>query len=245
MSETNMIVYPAIDVRKGRVVRLLYGDPNQETVYGDEPAEVAGRWKDAGATWLHVVNLDGALGEAENALDTLRAIAGVGLPVQFGGGMRALDDVRKALEAGAARVILGTMAVTQPDVARLAVEEFGAEQIAVALDARGDRVATHGWQQVSAWTPAELGKTFAQMGVIHALYTDVSRDGDLSGVNVEATADLARETGLQVIASGGVATLDDITRCRETGAIAGVITGKALYSGAFTLEAALQAAKGA
>lgn len=237
-----MIVYPAIDVRKGRVVRLLYGDPDQETVYGDVPAEVARRWKDAGAAWLHVVNLDGALGEATLALDTLRAIAKIGLPVQFGGGMRSLDDVRKALDAGAARVILGTLAVTQPDVARAAVEEFGAEQIAVALDARGDHVATHGWQQVSAWTPADLGKTFAQMGVIHALYTDVSRDGDLSGVNVESTADLARATGLNVIASGGVASLDDITRCRDTGTIAGVITGKALYSGAFTLEDALQAA---
>lgn len=240
-----MIVYPAIDVRSGRVVRLLYGDPSRETVYGDDPAAVAQRWKDAGAAWLHVVNLDGALGEANLALDTLSRVAAVGLPVQFGGGMRSLEDVRKALDAGAARVILGTMAVTQPDVAREAVEAFGAEQIAVALDARGDRVATHGWQQVSAWTPAELGKTFAQMGVLHALYTDVSRDGDLSGVNVETTADLARQTGLQVIASGGVATLDDIARCRDTGAIAGVVTGKALYSGAFTLEAALQAAKGA
>lgn len=240
-----MIVYPAIDIRGGRVVRLLYGDPDRETVYGDNPAAVAQRWKDAGAAWLHVVNLDGALGEAESALDTLRAIASVGLPMQFGGGMRTLENVHKALEAGAARVILGTMAVTQPDVARAAVEAFGVEQIAVALDARGDRVATHGWQQVSAWTPTELGQTFAQMGVVHALYTDVSRDGDLSGVNVASTADLARATGLQVIASGGVATLDDITRCRDTGAIAGVITGKALYTGAFTLEAALQAAKGA
>jgi len=240
-----MIVYPAIDVRKGRVVRLLYGDPNQETVYGDVPAEVARRWKDAGAAWLHVVNLDGALGEATLALETLRAIARVGLPVQFGGGMRSLDDVRKALDAGAARVILGTMAVTQPDVARAAVDEFGAEAVVVALDAKAGQVATHGWQQVSAWTPVNLGKRFADMGVRHALYTDVSRDGDLSGVNVDATADLARATGLQVIASGGVATLDDITRCRDTNSIAGVITGKALYSGAFRLEAALQAARGA
>lgn len=242
-TESTMIVYPAIDVRGGRVVRLLHGDPDQETVYGDDPAATAQRWQSAGAAWLHVVNLDGALGEAESALDTLRAIAEVGLPVQFGGGMRSLEDVRRALDAGAARVLLGTMAVAQPDIARAAVNAFGAERIAVALDARGDRVATHGWQEVSTWTPVELGKVFAQMGVIHALYTDITRDGDLSGVNVDATAKLARETGLNVIASGGVATLDDIRRCRDTGNIAGVITGKALYSGAFTLEAALEAAK--
>jgi phosphoribosylformimino-5-aminoimidazole carboxamide ribotide isomerase len=237
-----MIIYPAIDVRHGRVVRLLYGDPDQETVYGDDPAAMAQRWKTAGAAWLHVVNLDGTLGEATLALETLRALAGVGLPIQFGGGMRSLDDVQKALDAGAARVILGTMVVKEPELAGAAVERFGAEKIVVALDAKGDRVATHGWQQVSAWTPVELGKRFAAMGVIHALYTDVSRDGDLSGVNVAATANLARETGLRVIASGGVASLDDVQRCRETGVIAGVITGKALYSGAFTLEEALKAA---
>ena len=238
-----MIVYPAIDVRHGRVVRLLYGDPDRETVYGDDPAAMAQRWKTAGAAWLHVVNLDGTLGEATLALETLRALAEVGLPIQFGGGMRTLDDVQKALDAGAARVILGTMVVKEPALAGAAVERFGAEKIVVALDAKGDQVATHGWQQVSAWTPVELGKRFAALGVIHALYTDVSRDGDLSGVNVAATATLARETGLRVIASGGVASLDDVRRCRETGVIAGVITGKALYSGAFSLEEAIKIAE--
>jgi phosphoribosylformimino-5-aminoimidazole carboxamide ribotide isomerase len=238
-----MIVYPAIDIRKGRVVRLLHGDPDQETVYGDDPVAMAQRWQTAGAEWLHVVNLDGTLGEAEWALDTLRALAKVGLPIQFGGGLRTLAETQQALDAGAARVILGTMVVREPDLAGAAVERFGAEAVVVALDAKGDQVATHGWQQVSAWTPADLGKRFAKMGVIHALYTDISRDGDLSGVNVEATATLARETNLSVIASGGVATLDDIRRLRETDAVAGVITGKALYRGAFALEAALKAAK--
>lgn len=236
-----MIVYPAIDLRRGRVVRLRYGDPAQETVHSDDPVATAERWQAAGAGWLHVVNLDGALGEATLALDTLRAIATVGLPVQFGGGLRALDDVARALEAGAARAVLGTLAIQQPDVAGEAVRRFGPEAITVALDARGDQVATHGWQQVSAWTPADLGRRFAALGVIHALYTDVSRDGDLSGVNVESTARLARDTGLSVIASGGVATLDDVRRCRATGVIAGVVIGKALYNGAFTLEAALTA----
>jgi phosphoribosylformimino-5-aminoimidazole carboxamide ribotide isomerase len=239
-----MIVYPAIDLRRGRVVRLVHGDPNRETVHSDNPVETAARWKTAGASWLHVVNLDGALGEATLALETLRALAGGGLPIQFGGGLRSLDDAQKALDAGAARVILGTMVVQNPALAAAAVARFGAEAVVVALDAKGDQVATHGWQQVSAWTPVDLGQRFAEMGVVHALYTDVSRDGDLSGVNVEATAKLARETGLSVIASGGVAALDDVRRCRETGVIAGVITGKALYSGAFTLEEALRIVQG-
>lgn len=237
-----MIVYPAIDIRKGRVVRLLYGDPKRETVYGDDPVAMAQRWQSAGAEWLHVVNLDGTLGDAEFALDTLRGLSGVGLPIQFGGGLRTLDDAQQALDAGATRVILGTMVVKEPELAGAAVERFGAAAVVVALDAKGDQVATHGWQEVSTWTPTDLGKKFAEMGVVHALYTDISRDGDLSGVNVEATAQLARDTGLSVIASGGVATLEDIQRLRETSEIAGVITGKALYSGAFTLEAALRVA---
>ncbi len=239
-----MIVYPAIDLRRGRVVRLVYGDPSRETVHSDDPVATAKRWQSAGATWLHVVNLDGALDEATLALETLRSLAGVGLPIQFGGGLRTLDDAQKALDAGAARVILGTMVVRQPELAGEAVRRFGAESVTVALDAKGDQVATHGWQQVSEWTPANLGKLFAADGVRHALYTDVSRDGDLSGVNVGATAKLAAETGLSVIASGGVASLDDIHALKKEGNIAGVIIGKALYSGAFKLESALEAAKG-
>lgn len=236
-----MIVYPAIDLRRGRVVRLIHGDPARETVHGDDPVAVAARWLDAGAQWLHVVNLDGALGETGQALDALGAIAALGAPVQFGGGLRSLDDAARALEAGARRVILGTLAVREPEQAGEAVSRFGADAVAVALDARGDRVATHGWQQVSAWTPADLGQRFAALGVRHALFTDVSRDGDLSGVAVEATAALARETGLAVIASGGVASLDDLRALRAAGDIAGVVIGQALYRGVFTLPEALAA----
>lgn len=239
-----MIVYPAIDLRKGRVVRLQYGDPERETVHSDDPVATATRWQAAGAAWLHVINLDGALGEATLALESLRALAGVGLPVQFGGGLRSLDDAARALDAGAARVILGTLVVDQPELAAEAVERFGPEAVVVALDARGEQVTTHGWQQVSAWTPAALGQRFAGMGVRHALYTDVSRDGVLTGVNVESTAQLARDTGLDVIASGGVASLDDLRALRATGAVAGVIIGKALYAGVFSLEDALRAAEG-
>lgn len=239
-----MIVYPAIDIRYGRVVRLVYGDPSRETVYGTDPSTVAENWKSAGAKWLHVVNLDGALGEGTLALDTLSALAELGLPIQFGGGMRTLEDVQRALDAGATRVILGTMAVQQPEIAGTAVQRFGPEAITVALDAKDGKVATHGWQEVSTWNPVELGQRFAEDGVRHILYTDVSRDGDLSGVNVDATAHLATKTGLSVIASGGVATLEDIVALREASNIAGVIIGKALYSETFTLEAALLVAMG-
>jgi len=238
-----MIVYPAIDIRRGRVVRLVHGDPARETVHGDDPIAVAARWLDAGAQWLHVINLDGALGEAAQALDALRAIAALGAPVQFGGGLRSLDDAARALEAGAARVILGTLAVRAPEQAGEAVRRFGADAVVVALDARGERVATHGWQQLSAWTPTDLGRRFAALGVRHALFTDVSRDGDLSGAAVEATAALARDTGLAVIASGGVASLDDLRALRAAGDIAGVVIGQALYRGVFTLDEALDAAR--
>jgi len=235
-----MIVYPAIDIRQGRVVRLKYGDPAQETVHGDNPVEVAERWKAAGAEWLHVVNLDGTLGEATLMLEMLRELAKVGLPIQFGGGLRTLDDAANALENGAARVVLGTLIVQQPELAGEAIRRLGAEAVAAALDAKDGRVATHGWQQISAWTPVELGQRLAADGVKHALYTDVSRDGDLSGVNVAATAQLARETGLAVIASGGVASIKDIVALRDTKAVAGVVIGKALYTGAITLEEALR-----
>ncbi len=236
-----MIVFPAIDLRGGKVVRLVHGDPARETVHGTDATEVAARWREAGAAWLHVVNLDGALGESTGALDALRAVASVGLPVQFGGGLRALDDAQRALEAGAARVILGTLAVQQPEQAGRAVARFGVEAVVVALDARGGMVATHGWQQTAPVTPADLGTRLAALGVRHALFTDVSRDGDLSGVNVTATVALARETGLQVIASGGVASLDDLRALRAARDIAGVVVGQALYTGAFTLQEALRA----
>lgn len=240
-----MIVYPAIDLRGGLVVRLAQGDPSRQTVYSDDPLAVARRWQEEGASWLHVVNLDGTLGEATLNLETLSRLAGVGLPIQFGGGLRSLDDAQRALDAGAARVILGTLVVRRPELAGEAVERFGVEAVAVALDAKDGRVATHGWQAASDWTPVELGRRFARMGVQHALYTDISRDGELRGVNVEATAELARQTGLAVIASGGVSSLDDIRALKATDPeIAGVVIGKALYTGAITLRDALRTAEG-
>ncbi|MBN1120040.1 MAG: 1-(5-phosphoribosyl)-5-[(5-phosphoribosylamino)methylideneamino]imidazole-4-carboxamide isomerase [Anaerolineae bacterium] len=238
-----MIVYPAIDLRGGKVVRLQQGDPTRETVYGDDPVAVAERWKEAGAKWLHVINLDGTLGEAVHNLETLANLSKVGLPIQFGGGLRTLDDAQKALDAGAARIILGTLVVHTPRLAWVAVERFGQDAVAVALDARDGRVWTHGWTEISSWMPIELGQRFADMGVKYALYTDITRDGELTGINVEATSELAGETGMHVIAAGGVAVLNDIRAVKAArNEIEGVVIGKALYTGSMDLAEALKVA---
>ena len=238
-----MIVYPAIDLLGGQVVRLLKGEAAKRTVYSDDPVGVARRWREAGAEWLHVVNLDGTLHEATLNHELLSRLAAVGLPIQFGGGVRSLDDVQAARDAGAARVIVGTLAVRQPTIVEEAVARFGPAALAVALDARAGRVATHGWQATSEHTPAALGARFAGMGLKHALFTDISRDGALTGVNVESTVELARATGLDVIASGGVSSLADIRALKAADTPpAGVIVGKALYDEVFTLGAALAAA---
>lgn len=234
-----MIIYPAIDIRQGRVVRLLYGDPNHESVYGDDPVAMAQKWQVAGAKWVHIVNLDGTLGESTTIFDTVRQIAKLGLSVQFAGGLRSFESAQQAIEAGATRVVFGTWLVQQPDLTPEVIQRFGAERVVVALDAKGGQVATHGWQEKSNWLPADLGKRFAEGGVRHALYTDIDKDGDLSGANIASTVTLADTTGLQVIASGGVAKLEDIRALKATGKIAGVIIGRALYAEVFSLEEAL------
>ncbi len=239
-----MIIYPAIDLRGGRVVRLKEGDPARQTVFSDDPLAIAHRWIDDGAAWLHMVNLDGAFAAANDNGEILEAVAALGVPVQFGGGLRTLADVEDAFERGARRVVLGTVAIEQPDVVRQVIERWGSESVCVALDARGGKVTTHGWQQASERTPAEVGREMANGGVRHALYTDVSRDGSLEGVNVAATVALAQATGLQVIASGGVSQLADITQLRASGAVAGAVIGMALYEGRFTLPEAIAAAGG-
>ena len=241
-----MIIFPAIDLRQGRVVRLRQGRPDAETVFADDPVAVAGQWEQQGAAWLHVVNLDGAFGQQSPNLAVVRDIvAAVNIPVQFGGGLRELAAVGEALRLGVARVILGTVAVRQPEVVAEAVRRFGAERIVVGIDARDGRVAVHGWTEVSAVEAAELGRRMAGMGVRRTVYTDVSRDGTLTGVNVAATAALARSTGLRVIASGGVASLDDIRRLKavEPDGVEGVIIGQALYTGAVDLGEAIEVGK--
>ncbi len=244
-----MIVYPAIDMRGGRCVRLRQGDFAAETVFADDPADAARRWVDEGAAWLHVVNLDGALGEvgadSPNLAALERILRVVPAPVQFGGGVRSLEDVARLLGLGVARVILGTVAVRQPEVVAEAVAQHGAERVAVGIDARDGRVTVQGWTEAAETTAPELAARMAALGVRHAIYTDVGRDGMLVGVNVEGTVGLARASGLQVIASGGVASLDDVRalKAREDEGIAGVIIGMALYRGAIRLPEALAVAR--
>ncbi len=240
-----MIVFPAIDLRRGRCVRLRQGDPAAETLFGDDPAAMARHWARQGAQWLHVVNLDGALGDQGPDAPNLRRLAeiraAVALPIQFGGGLRSLDDVAAVLELGATRVVLGTAVVQTPELAAAAVQRFGAEAIVAGLDARAGLVATHGWQAVSATPVAELGQRLRQLGVLRAIYTDIARDGMLSGVDAEGSAELARQTGLGIIASGGVRDLSDIHRLHALAAVGieGVIVGQAIYTGSLDLAEAV------
>ncbi|MFQ5436614.1 MAG: 1-(5-phosphoribosyl)-5-[(5-phosphoribosylamino)methylideneamino]imidazole-4-carboxamide isomerase [Anaerolineae bacterium] len=236
-------IYPAIDLRNGRVVRLQYGDPNKQTTFGDDPVAMGQQWMAAGADWLHVVNLDGAFDEKGTAnWEALPKLTRLGARVQFGGGIRSLDDVARVLDQGVSRAILGTVAIENPEMVAKAVQQFGAAHIAVGIDARDGRVKTHGWQADTAVSPTQLGLHMKRIGVETIIYTDISRDGVLTGVNAEAAAALAQATGLNVIASGGVATLNDITRCHAlTGrGVIGVITGRAIYDGRIDLTAAIR-----
>lgn len=236
-----MIIYPAIDLRGGKVVRLKEGDPNQQTVFSEDPIATAQMWQDQGAVWLHMVNLDGAFADANENGTILEQTAQLGLNVQFGGGLRSLDDIANAIDRGASRVVLGTLALKNPAAVEEAIARYGAERICVALDARDGKVTTHGWMETSDLTPIEVGQAMAGRGVRHALFTDVSRDGMLTGTNTDATIELAQETGLQVIASGGVATLEELTTLANSGAIAGAVIGMALYTKQFTLVQAIEA----
>lgn len=244
-----MIVYPAIDLRGGRCVRLVQGQASRERVYSADPAAMAQTWEQQGARWLHVVNLDGALGDqgAANMAALSAILAGIEVPVQFGGGLRSADDVARLLDAGVARVVLGTVAVREPDVVVDVLARFGPQRIAVGIDARDGRVATHGWLEISDVLAVDLARQMAELGVERIVYTDIQRDGMLTGPNVEATQQLAEETGLAAIASGGVGSLDDIrTLAAHTSAgIEGVIVGMALYEGRFTLADAIAAATAA
>jgi len=238
-----MIIYPALDLRGGQVVRLRQGDPAQQTTYSTDPIATAQQWIDQGARWLHVVNLDGALGTASENEAVVRSLARLaamtGVAVQFGGGLRSAEDVARAFDLGVTRVMIGTLAVSQPNVVADLIAQYGADRIVLALDGRDGKIVTHGWQQASTVTPVQLGRQFVALGARHALYTDVGRDGTLGGIDVSGTAELARDTGLQVIASGGLRSLEDVRELAATEAVAGVILGKALYEGLLSVRAAL------
>jgi phosphoribosylformimino-5-aminoimidazole carboxamide ribotide isomerase len=239
-----MIIYPAIDLRGGKVVRLKEGDPNQQTVFSDDPVTTAQNWLAQGATWIHMVNLDGAFASANENGQILQAVAGLGGKLQFGGGLRQMADVERAIAQGAARVVLGTAAIQNPDLVVEIINRWGTDALCVALDARDGKVTTHGWQQTIEQTPVEVGQQMVERGVRHALFTDVSRDGGLQGVNRDMTIRLAQETGLQVIASGGINSLDDVRALVESRVVAGAVIGMALYTGQFQLREALALAGG-
>jgi phosphoribosylformimino-5-aminoimidazole carboxamide ribotide isomerase len=239
MAKGDWTVYPAIDLRRGRVVRLKQGDPGQETKYADDPLHVARRWQACGAEWLHVVNLDGAFDErGRQNQAALARILTVGLRVQFGGGIRDIEALHQALDLGVSRVVVGTAAVENPALVEATLRAFGPERIALGIDARQGQVRTHGWQQVASMTAVALAQRWASRGVKWVIFTDVARDGMGSGINLKSTLHLAHTTGLHVIASGGVASLEDVRRTYQA-RLSGVIIGRALYEGQIKLEDAL------
>ena len=233
-----MILYPAIDIRGGRCVRLIEGDFDRETAYDSDPSLAARRWMEAGAEWLHVVDLDGAVeGRPINGKAVAHIRAAVDVPIQLGGGLRQLSDLKDTFGAGVDRAILGTIALRDPELVISAVARWG-ERIAVALDARDGRLATDGWLGQTDSRAVEVAQRLAESGVRHFVYTDIRRDGTLSGPNLQGLSELIEKVNADVIASGGIASLDDIKAVASVGA-AGAIVGRALYDGRIDLAEAV------
>ena len=235
----NFTIYPAIDLRGGRVVRLQEGDPDRMTVYSDDPVETVQRWLEEGAEWIHVVNLDGAFGvrDAENRLALERMLES-GARIQFGGGMRSLDGIERAVKLGVSRVVLGTIAVEHPEIVEAALDRFGEEKVAVGIDALDGFVRIRGWQENSGMNATVLALQMRNLGLRTVIFTDVSRDGVSSGLNVQATRELADQSQLDVIASGGVHSLEDVNAAFHAD-LCGVIIGRALYDGTVGLREAI------
>lgn len=232
-----MIIYPAIDIIGGKCVRLQQGSYSEVTIFGDNPVEMALKWEQQGARYLHVVDLDGARsGKSDNA-EVIRQIAGsLTIPVQLGGGIRSLAAIDTILSYGVSRVILGTSAVQDQDMLKEALKEYK-DKIAVGIDAKDGMVAIHGWEKTSDFTAVQFAQRVESMGAQTIIYTDISRDGMLQGPNLSAMSDMAAAVGIEVIASGGVSCLKDIIDLKPTG-VKGVIVGKALYTGNIDLAEA-------
>lgn len=238
-----MIIYPAIDIRGGRAVRLVQGDYTRETVFDADPLEAALRWQAEGAEWLHIVDLDGARdGVRGNAEAIARIRTEITLPIQLGGGLRTLNDLQEVADLGIDRMVIGSAAVSHPEMVADAVVAFG-DRIAVGLDARNGMLATHGWTEQSTITAIDAGIRFAEMGVQHIVFTDIARDGKLEGPNMSALIDMTKAVPTNIIASGGASSPNDVRAIRRTRA-SGVIIGAALYHKRLSLAEAIRIGKG-
>ena len=240
-----MILYPAIDLKDGRCVRLLHGDMAQATVFDAQPADQAKTFVEQGFDWLHVVDLNGAIeGHAVNVEAVQAILESVSIPVQLGGGIRTHDDIVRWLDMGVSRVILGTVAVRDPALVKRAAHDFP-EQIAVAIDVKDGKVAVHGWVEASDMEPIDLARKFEDSGVAALIVTDIGRDGALTGLNIDAVGAMADAVHIPVIASGGLASVRDIEllKARKGAPIAGAILGRAIYTGAITPDEAILAAR--
>lgn len=236
-----MIIFPAIDIRGGKCVRLLKGDFAKETVFSDKPEDMAKKWQAQGAAFLHLVDLDGALkGKSQNLATVEKILAAVDIPVELGGGIRTMENIDEVLKLGVRRVILGSVAVRSPELVREACAKYG-DRIVVGIDAKDGIVAVDGWGVSGNVEATALAKEMKKAGVKTIIYTDISRDGTLAGVNVEATAKLARKSGVNIVASGGVKSIDDIKALKpyEKDGIEGVIVGKSIYMGTLDLAEAI------
>ena len=240
-----MILYPAIDLKDGQCVRLLYGDMDKATVFNNSPGDQAAQFAQAGFEWLHVVDLNGAIeGHAVNTEAVGDILKAVSIPIQLGGGVRTMADIERWIETGVSRVILGTVAVRDPELVKRAAAEFP-EQIAVAVDVKHGKVAVHGWVDASELEPIELSKRFEDSGVAALIVTDIGRDGALTGINIDGVGLVADAVHIPVIASGGLASVKDIEllKARPGAPIAGAILGRAIYTGAITPDEAIRAAR--
>lgn len=241
-----MIIYPAVDIKGGKCVRLVQGQADQETVYGDDPAAMGQRWQAQGAAWLHVVDLDGAVGARPHNLEVIRRLRrAVTIPIQLGGGLRSLETIAAYIDSGIDRLILGTAVLKDPDLISKALKTYPG-RIALGLDAKDGLLAVEGWTQTTTRTAVDVAREYAPLNPAAIIYTDISRDGVKRGVNLEATQALAQATEIPVIASGGVSSLDDIKALLplESLGVIGVITGRALYDGNLDLKEAIRVAGG-
>lgn len=237
-----MVIYPAIDIKDGKCVRLVQGQFNDETIYSDHPVEMARKFEQLGAEYLHMVDLDGArLGEPQNIATISEIAVKLGIPIQLGGGIRTIEMIEIILCKGIERVILGTSAVKDQEMVKKAIQSFG-KSLAVAIDARDGLVAIEGWARTSSFTAVGFAKKMEDLGANTIIYTDISRDGMLNGPNLKAMEEMVKNVKIDVIASGGVTSLKDIINLKELG-ISGAIVGKALYTGDIKLQEAIAAAK--